>query len=44
MPKTHGFGGIENKLTGRPTRDIQRFRVILSDTAKFCTKAEAFRA
>jgi hypothetical protein len=38
MPMTHGFGAIENKLTGRSTHYIQRFRAVLLDIVRFCAE------
>jgi hypothetical protein len=43
MPMTHGFGDIANKLTGRSTHYIQRFRAVLLHIVSFCPKAADFR-
>jgi hypothetical protein len=40
---THGFCDAENKLTGRLTHYIQRFRAVLLDIAGFWAEAEDFR-
>ncbi|MCS3729788.1 hypothetical protein FHR88_004854 [Bradyrhizobium betae] len=42
MPMMHGFGTIENKLTGRPTHYIQRFRSRLLHIAGSGAKAGEF--
>jgi len=42
MPMMHGFGTIENKLTGRPTHYIQRFWGRLLHIAGFGAEAEQF--
>ncbi|WP_041748210.1 hypothetical protein [Bradyrhizobium cosmicum] len=42
MPMMHGFGTIENKLTGRLTHYMQRFRAHLLHLAGFGAEAEEF--